>query len=90
MSILTGAVNSVIGGKQVFMGLSLLKHIVRGETELFPKERGQVVREGDLGNVTLRREGTHPGPRGTAAGALRAAPLELRGGITSIHLDKPP
>lgn len=48
MSILAGAVNSDIGGKQVFMGLSLLKHIVRGETELFPKERGQVV-----GRVTL-------------------------------------
>lgn len=80
MSTLAGAGNSDMGGKQVFMGLSPLKHIVRDETELFPKERGQV---GDLGNATLRREGT-------AAGALRAAPLELRGGITSIHLDKPP
>lgn len=87
MSTLAGAGNSDMGGKQVFMGLSPLKHIVRDETELFPKERGQV---GDLGNATLRREGTDPGPLGTAAGALRAAPLELRGGITSIHLDKPP
>lgn len=87
MSTLAGAGNSDMGGKQVFMGLSPLKHIVRDETELFPKERGQV---GDLGNATLRREGTAPGPLGTAAGALRAAPLELRGGITSIHLDKPP
>lgn len=51
------------------MGLALLEHIVRGETELSPR-----TEEGDLVNVPSPG-GDRPRSPGTAAGALPATPL---------------
>lgn len=48
-SILEGDVNSDIVGTSIYGFISVKTHFLRGETELFPKERGQVVGRATLG-----------------------------------------
>lgn len=81
MSILAGAVNSDIVGTTSIYGFISVKTHCAGWNRAVPQGKRAGGEEGDLGDVTLCQEVTDPGPFGTAAGALRAAPLELQNSI---------